>query len=52
VERLVPVGPWPLSTVGGWPLVIVAALGIPLLLRALHRVQALQAVGSRPPLGR
>ena len=46
-ERFVPVGPWPLSTVGGWPLLIVAALGIPLLVRALRRIQALQ--GGREP---
>jgi len=42
IERLVPSGPWPLETVGGWPLLIVTALGAPLLLRALRRIQTLQ----------
>jgi O-antigen/teichoic acid export membrane protein len=46
IERLVPAGPWPLNTVGGWPLLIVAALSLPLLLRALRRIQSLQGVAG------
>src|SRR5262249_30787261 len=51
VERLLPVAPWPLSAVGGWPLLAVGALGVPLLVRAVRRVHALQG-GPEPAAAR
>jgi O-antigen/teichoic acid export membrane protein len=51
VERLVPAGPWPLNTIGGWPLLVVGLLGLPLLLRAARRIQALQRPGSVDNVG-
>ncbi|HKB10173.1 MAG TPA: hypothetical protein VKD69_05955 [Vicinamibacterales bacterium] len=38
IERVVPAGPWPLTTVGGWPLLVVSILGLPLLARAFRRI--------------
>src|SRR5262249_10163693 len=47
-EWLVPPGPWPASTLGGWPLVVIGVLSLPLVIRALRRIQAVQ--GGRESL--
>jgi O-antigen/teichoic acid export membrane protein len=39
IDRLVPPGPAFIAVVGGWKLVVVGALAVPLLLRAARRVQ-------------
>lgn len=43
VERFVPPGPRLIAVVGGWRLVVVGLLCLPLLVRATRRIQALQA---------
>ena len=48
IERLVPPGPWPANTLGGWPLLIVGLVSLPLLRRALRRIQSPQfSTGGR-----
>lgn len=42
VERFVPAGPPVIALVGGWRLVVVGLLCLPLLVRATRRIQALQ----------
>ena len=46
VERAVPAGPSPMAFVGGWRLVVVALLAVPLLVRAVRRIHALQTPDS------
>lgn len=41
IERLIPPGPPPMATVGGWRLVAALCLAVPLLLSAFRRVRAL-----------
>ena len=46
VERAVPAGPSLIAVVGGWRLVFVALLAVPLLVRAARRIRALQTPDS------
>lgn len=43
IERVVPAGPPVIAFVGGWRLVVVGLLVLPLLLRAAHRIRSIQA---------
>jgi O-antigen/teichoic acid export membrane protein len=46
IERVVPAGPSPIAVVGGWRLVVVGLLAVPLLVRAARRIRALQTPDS------
>jgi O-antigen/teichoic acid export membrane protein len=46
IERFVPAGPYPMAVVGGWRLLAVSLFAVPLLMRAAHRIRALQAPAS------
>jgi len=42
IEMYVPAGAWLLTPIGGWRLVAAGLIGLPLVLRAAHRIRALQ----------
>jgi O-antigen/teichoic acid export membrane protein len=46
IARYVPAGPAPIAVVGGWQLLLVSLLTLPLLAHAAGRIQALRAPGS------
>ena len=46
VARVVPSGPSVIAVVGGWRLVVVSLLAVPLLVRAARRIRALQTPES------
>jgi len=41
IERTVPLGPWPISIVGGWQTMAAGLIALPLLVRASRRIRSL-----------